>query len=68
MIIGESLVRIRSYEPNLLEEIPDAQAIIGFLNVLVHAFDATDSEAVFELAGGPLCKFRMTITKIIDEG
>ena len=42
MTIGEALVRIRSFEPDILEELTDATKIIGMRNVLVHGYDNLD--------------------------
>lgn len=42
LIVGEALVRVRSQDPHLLDEIHDAQKIIGMRNLLAHGYDAVD--------------------------
>lgn len=46
MIIGEAFVRIRSSEPLVLEQFPDAHKLIGMRNVLVHGYDALDTKRI----------------------
>jgi uncharacterized protein with HEPN domain len=47
-IIGEALVQLRRREPDVTELIPDVPQIIGFRNVLVHAYDAVDYKEVWD--------------------
>jgi len=42
MIVGECLIRVRHFEPDVLDEITDAMQIIGLRNVLVHGYDSVD--------------------------
>ncbi len=50
MIIGEALVRIRTFEPDLLTRITDSHKIIGLRNVLVHGYDRIDASEVWRFA------------------
>jgi len=47
VIIGEALVQMRSNYPDLLNQISDAEKIIGFRNVLVHGYDMIDDATVW---------------------
>ncbi len=46
-IIGEALNRIKKINPDFLAGISHWQKIIGFRNILVHAYDALDDEEVY---------------------
>ena len=47
-IIGEALVRIRDREPEALDAITDAIAIIGMRNVITHGYDAIDATRIVD--------------------
>ena len=44
--IGEALSRIARHDPELFARIPEGRSIVAFRNVLVHGYDAVDSEQV----------------------
>lgn len=46
-VIGEALVRLREDYPDILEQIPDYEKIIGFRNVLVHGYDVIEDATVW---------------------
>lgn len=41
-IVGEAFVRIRIWEPIVLDPIADAYKVIGLRNAIVHGYDALD--------------------------
>lgn len=45
-IMGEPLARIRSMDPELLQDIRDCRDIISFRNILIHGYDAIDDRIV----------------------
>jgi uncharacterized protein with HEPN domain len=47
-IIGEALVQLRRRAPDAAALIPDTSQIIGFRNVLIHAYDDIDSRRVWD--------------------
>ncbi len=47
-IIGEALNRIKKLNKNTLDNITDAQRIIGFRNVIIHGFDILDSKIIWD--------------------
>ena len=46
-IIGEALNRIKKIDPGLLDGISHHKKIIGFRNILIHAYDALNDEEVY---------------------
>jgi len=66
MIVGEALARINRLEPSVFESIPDARAIVGFRNVLVHGYDVADPKAVFELAGSPVRELISLVEEMLE--
>lgn len=46
-IIGEALNRVKKINPDFLTGISHRQKIIGFRNILVHAYDVLDDEEVY---------------------
>lgn len=47
-IVGEALNRLRRDGPAVAERIPGLAEIIGFRNVLIHAYDIVDRDAVWK--------------------
>lgn len=48
-IMGEAMTRLREDDPDVLQAITDAHAIIGFRNRLIHGYDAVDDEIVWRI-------------------
>ena len=46
-IIGEALNRIKRLDASVLHSISEHQRIIAFRNIIVHGYDAIDSEIVW---------------------
>jgi len=55
-IIGEGLKRLRDAEPDILETITAAHAIIGFRNRLAHGYDTIDDAIVWGIVQGHIPK------------
>ena len=49
-IVGEALTQLRKVEPAIAETITDWRAIIGFRNVLIHAYAAVNSDKTWDNA------------------
>jgi uncharacterized protein with HEPN domain len=47
VVIGEAMMRLKGQHPEILNEIPDHEKIIGFRNVLVHGYDIIDDATVW---------------------
>lgn len=67
IIVGETLIRIQRFEPNVLDSIPDARGIIGFRNILVHGYDVADPEAVYELAGQSVRELIAVVSELLNQ-
>lgn len=53
-ILGEALTQLRQAEPDLADGIRDARAIIGFRNLLAHAYSAIDARRVWDIVENSL--------------
>jgi uncharacterized protein with HEPN domain len=56
-IIGEALARVRRHHPDHLDSIGEWPAIIGFRNVLAHAYDRVESTVVWGIVTQQLPHF-----------
>ena len=56
-IINEDLARIRRKRPEDLSVIGDWPAIIGFRNILVHAYEHIEDSVVWGIVSGQLPRF-----------
>ena len=56
-IIGEALNRVRSHDPHALSTIGDWPAIIGFRNLLAHAYDHVEDSVVWGIVVNQLPGF-----------
>ena len=48
-IIGEAMVRLRDFDPNLMAMITDFAEVIAFRNQLVHGYDGIDNQEVWSI-------------------
>ena len=53
-IIGEAMVQLYAIDRATAERIPEHRRIIGFRHVLVHGYDAIESEVVWHVVTGKL--------------
>lgn len=49
ILIGEALNQASAIDPDLGERIPELRRIVGMRNRLVHAYDQTDQEIVWDV-------------------
>ncbi|MDI1319990.1 MAG: DUF86 domain-containing protein [bacterium] len=56
-IIGEALTRIRRERPDDLRQIGEWPAIIGFRNILIHAYDHIEDAVVWGIVTEQLPRF-----------
>ncbi len=68
MIVGEAFVRIRAFEPSVLDQISDAHKIIGMRNVLVHGYDALDPARIQDAIEQSLPKLVNELDALLDGG
>lgn len=64
-IIGEALVRLRRIAPEVAVMIPDLSRIIGFRNVLVHAYGDIDSAEVWGTVQNDLPRLREAVADLL---
>ena len=48
-IFAEALTQLRKASPEVAEQIPDSHLVIGFRNLLAHAYFAVDSRRVWDI-------------------
>ncbi len=65
-IIGEALARIRRKRPEDLRVIGDWPAIIGFRNILVHAYEHIEDSVVWGIVSWQLPRFLEQLESIPD--
>jgi uncharacterized protein with HEPN domain len=63
-IIGEALMRIRRRRPEDLSVIGDWPAIIGFRNILVHAYEHIEDSLVWGIVTEQLPRFLVQLESI----
>ena len=65
-IIGEALARIRRKRPEDLSVIGDWPAIIGFRNILFHAYEHIVDSVLLGIVSGQLPRFSEQLESISD--
>ena len=66
-IIGEALSRLRKIDPTTAERITDWRAIIGFRNVLIHAYGVIDHAKTWDIAQTELPTLQRELDQLIRE-
>jgi uncharacterized protein with HEPN domain len=66
-IIGEALVRLRRIAPDVIALLPDVPEIIGFRNVLVHAYGDVDSKEVWGTVENDLPRLRAAVANLLRQ-
>jgi len=56
-VIGEALARIRNHHPNDLAIVGEWPSIIGFRNLLAHAYDRVDDAVVWGIVSRQIPEF-----------
>lgn len=64
-IIGEALMQLEDVQPDIAEQIPDYQNIIGFRHVLVHGYDALNPATVWNVIETKLAPLKNQLQKIL---
>ena len=64
-IIGEAFVCLRRIAPDIAAAIPDLSQIIGFRNVLVHAYGDVDSIEVWGTIQNDLPRLRACVADLL---
>jgi uncharacterized protein with HEPN domain len=66
-IIGEAFVRLRRIAPDVVTALPDVPEIIGFRNVLVHAYGDVDSTEVWGTIENDLPRLRDAVANLLRQ-
>ena len=64
-IIGEALAALRRIAPEVAAMIPEVEQIIGFRNVLVHAYGDVDSEEVWGTIQNDLPRLQEVVAELL---
>ena len=66
-IIGEALFRLRHIAPDIFQNIPHANQIIGMRNIIAHGYDQIDYEILWDAATAEIAPLRLAMVKIVTE-
>jgi uncharacterized protein with HEPN domain len=66
-IIGEAFAGLRRRAPDIAAVIPDISQIIGFRNVLVHAYDTVDAGEVWSTIQNDLPRLRSAVADLLRD-
>jgi uncharacterized protein with HEPN domain len=66
-IIGEAFVSLRRIAPEAAAMVPDVAEIIGFRNVLVHAYGDVDSKEVWATIQDDLPGLQSAVTDLLRD-
>jgi uncharacterized protein with HEPN domain len=58
IIIGEALNRIKQSAPTIYQQVPEADRIIGFRNIIVHGYDIVSDQLVWQIIQSHLVELR----------
>jgi uncharacterized protein with HEPN domain len=64
-IIGEALVCLRRIAPDVAMMVPDAAQIVGFRNVLIHAYGDIDAKEVWGTIQNDLPRLRAAVADLL---
>jgi len=65
-IIGEAVNRIIKSDPEFLEKISNARAIVSLRNQVIHAYDNISDENIWSIVITHLPKLKIEIEKLIE--
>lgn len=65
-IIGEALIRLRRLDPDSANCLGEVNKIIGFRNILSHAYDNIDHEVVWDVIRLYLPELITKVTKLLE--
>lgn len=66
-ITGEALSQLRKRFPEVAARVPDLARVVGFRNVLVHAYAAVDDMVVWGVIEGSLGTLHAAVAALLDE-
>jgi uncharacterized protein with HEPN domain len=66
-IIGEALVGLRRVAPEVAAMVPDLPQIVGFRNVLIHAYGNIDFKEVWGTIQNDPPRLRLTIAQLLRD-
>lgn len=67
ILIGEALNQASVLEPALSEQIPELRQIVGMRNRLVHAYDQTDQEIVWDVIWTKMPELRTGLERMLPD-
>jgi uncharacterized protein with HEPN domain len=66
-IIGEAFAGLRRRAPEVAAMVPDISQIIGFRNILVHAYDTVDAGEVWSTIQNDLPRLRSAVADLLRD-
>ena len=66
-IAGEALAQLRKLDPALAARIPSVEKIIGFRNILVHAYAVVEHERVWLIARHAIPSLKAAISDVLRD-
>lgn len=66
-IIGEALMQLKSLDPLCAKQITEHRQMIGFRHVLVHGYDALESDVVWYIVKQKLPPLRVELEELLGE-
>ncbi len=66
-IMGEALAQLAHFDSDLAEKITDYRAIIGFRNILIHAYAQIDDRIVWGIVEGKLPALIREVAELMSE-
>ena len=65
-VIGEALRRLRAEFPHVYTQIPDADQIIAFRNIIAHGYDIVDDTLVWATINNEVAALRLACESLGD--
>ncbi len=66
-IIGEALSQLRRIDPTIAGAIPELSRVVGFRNVLIHAYASVDSRIVWGIIEVDLDPLRRSLDALLAQ-
>lgn len=66
-IIGEALSQVRKIAPEIAQRITDWKAIVGFRNVLIHAYSVIDPRKTWDIVQTELPLLQNELDELLDD-
>ena len=66
-IVGEALAQLRRIDPATADSIPALSRVVGFRNVLVHAYASVDSRVVWGILEADLEPLRLCLGDLLAQ-